>query len=371
MKIKKRVVFLAAVCAAAMLLLLSGCKEAATQSDLLSIDRKDPQISEVEASPAEEVLQKDLLNSSDVEFYDISTIEEFSVDKSDTSEDGKDYEAYVSLAGINDDGTYRLAGEYTMSYRLQDEGWKLEKITPKAGNNVVPLVGSDFTKNDLIKVLDSQGYTGLVNLSVYEQKTDLDSGVDVYFLTVDEVHKYVTYHKDLAVSFVFNPVACVWDQTYCSVEENDLVEEWNLSGKVIGNEEVSYTIEYFNGMLFHYSKEGEETEYGAVASANNGVGNRIGTEEGTLIAAFGQEIIDKNSGKTVVDLYLQDYYIPRITNIQWSDITDLTLHPDQLLIGPDHIYAEIRPNRDFINDEEGTLDFSVQYELFPLDSAEE
>ena len=357
MKTKKRTAVLLTLCVAATLLLLSGCGA---------------------AKPSEAVMQSYMLNSDDIKFYEISEFEEFVIDKSDTSEDGKDYVAYISLSGVSDDGTYRLTGEYTMEYHLYDEGWMLEEINIEgADTGIVPLVGADFTEDELLEALGSQGYAGLSNLSVYAHETGEGSGLEVYSLTVDEIHKYVTYHRDLTVNFVFDGIAGVWDPTFCSVEENSpMEEEWNLVGKTFSDGEYSFEVSYFDGDVMEFTLscgEGDtyEEEYIYASVISQSI-------EDYLLDTFGKKSVDNIQ---VRQWKLNYGYRPRIKDVNEEDISYIVpmkrsigstsmwdSGETELLIGPEYIYRHISWDRySLINDLDRTLDFYVTRDVYPVD----
>lgn len=358
MKTKKRTAVLLILCVAATLLLLSGCGA---------------------AKPSEAVLQNDLLSSDEIKFYEISEFEEFVIDKSDTSEDGKDYTVFVSLSAVSDSGAYRLAGEYTMEYHLYDEGWMLEEINVASEDTgIVPLVGANFTEDELLEALGVQGYTGLTNLSVYDQKTDLDSGTDVYFLTADEVHTYVTYHWDLAVNCTFDSVTGVWTLTNSWVGENNPAEEeWNLAGKTFSDGEYSFEVSYFDGDVMEFILsygEGDtyEEEYIYAPVVNQSI-------EDYLLDIFGKKSVDNIQ---VRQWKLNYGYRLRIKDVNEKDIFYIipikrSIGPTsmwnsdetELLIGPEYIYRHISWDRySLINDVDRTLDFYVTREVYPIDS---
>ena len=298
-------------------------------------------------------LQEDLADYLNKQSPSSTQVTSFQIEKRQTDEQEKSDIVYV-LATTETDIT-ACEAEYIMTYGLYNEGWILDAVETQT-SQATPLHASTFTESEITEILQSNGYSGITDLVIYDHTSDLASWMDTYSLTAKDCHTYMTEQLDLTIVFTFDP-ALGWTpfNSFCAV--NSSVETWDIAGsyarkKVNSGEEdgKTCTIQYFEGgtILWYFDDQQDyERRY-----------------DMTDVSDMSPTEFFANHGRmddTDRDYHIQYGYTVAIDNVDWSTISYAA---PQIYLGKDHIYIMDSHER---TDFDQCIHYELDYELIPLD----
>jgi len=285
-------------------------------------------------TPTEPKLMEDLLNSDALKEYAERLeleITDFEIVKRQTTPEDKTDTVWTQAALQDTEGTVQISGEYVMTYELYNDGWLLEHVDVTA-QKVVPLSAPNPPAAQLENDVVQWGYSGLTDVSIYDQTLDLENGKVSYSLTATDVHTYLTEYLDITLVYAFDTDTCEWPQFCSNLIVNSSQENWDIAGSY-----GEWIIHSFDGTTIHM------TQTNPFYFTPWEVITKVIPLHGTLPENL---VVENVLYSTSLDKYQQEGY-----GIQYIDsksdknsdfepvvFKDVRYFADCLVICPDHLY---------------------------------
>lgn len=219
----------------------------------------------------DEEIKKDFLASEFFKDYCLKnyssdasyTLDKFEIEKRQTTLETKTDIVYASFTAVQEKGIKSLSGKCILNYVLYNDGWALDSGELK-DVQVAALKASNVTEEALLEIVRQQlGYPNAENLKVYDRKTDLPQCTDVYCVTFEDKHTYMTEYFDVNMVYQLYQGN---DWNYFDKIVNSTTEEWNICGNYYIDGEL-YSIYSFSNDTFEWETNAQFRPHGIQADS--------------------------------------------------------------------------------------------------------